>query len=206
MERFRRLARAAGGREGLALSALGALVLLLAWGGGATRAARGEEGGEPVLCGRPHPSRGESAPLDLAALERSYAALKSSVSLRLGEIGVDPERPLRKPVDLGIARCRGRNERRTHLEAELPAAFRKATLFFLRGSGEVPEAAAKSPDAEILLVSADGLRRVSELSRTLGKRVTLAPPRLVDTLGVRCTPTRVAFSEDGNDAILVEGE
>jgi hypothetical protein len=179
--------------------------LLLVGLGGAMKLARAGEGlessGPAPLCEREHGSRGESCPVDLEALERAYGALRKTVVLRLGEVAVDPERALGRPYDLGLPSCRGRGERRVPLKTPIPTVYRKSALTFVDTKGRPSD-----PDTEILLVSADNLRRVAELSRELGKRVSLAPPGLVKALGVRCAGTRVTFTEGGDEAILVEGE
>jgi hypothetical protein len=162
------------------------------------------------LCDREHPSRGESRALDLEALGRGYAELRSRLSFSLQAAPFDPEKALGKPFDLGIPACRGRAERRVSLKGSVPEAYRFSNLYFMRlgsrGSASLPEWVEKSPATEILLVSAPNMRGMAELSRALGRRVTPATPKLLEVLGIRCANTRVAFTEKGDEAILAEGD
>jgi len=199
---------------GFVTPALVAVLILLGVGSVARFSAMAEQGVEPQgpapACAAEHESRGESHLVDLGALERGYAALKGRLTLSLQGARLDPAKMLEKPYDLGVVACRGRGERRVALKEALPAAYRSSKLYFLRPGGRVsaslPERIEKGPDAEIFLVSAANMRAVADLSRTLGRRVTLAPPKLLEVLGIRCANTLVTFTEKGDEAILAEGD
>jgi hypothetical protein len=199
---------------GFALPGLAALLLLVAVGSVARSAAESNPTSpaeEPARrCGAVHDSRGESSPLDLEALARGYAALKSKLTFSLRESKFDPEKAIDQAFDLGVPACRGRSERRVPLKEPVPSNYRTSRLYFTRlGSRaptSLPEAVLQNPETEVLLVSAESLRSVAGMSRELGKRVTLASPKLLEVLGIRCANTMVTFTEKGDEAILAEGD
>lgn len=203
-------------REALGLAAPSVVVLSLILAVSAVARPSAETSGvaptdeAPRLCGMVHESRGESSPADLDGLAKAYASLKTKLTFGLEASRFDPEKVLDRPFDLGLPACRGRGSRRVALKDAIPPAYRNSKLYFMRwGSRTSPdlrEALERSPETEILVVSVPRMRDLAELSRGLGRRVTPAPAKLVQVLGLRCANTWVTFSEKGDEALLAEGD
>jgi hypothetical protein len=203
-------------REALGLAAPGVLALSLLLAVSAVARPSAETSGvtptdePPRLCGNAHVSRGESSPADLEGVAKAYALLKTQLTFSVQASRFDPEKALDCPFDLGLPACRGRGSRRVALKDAVPPSYRNSRLYFMRWGSRtppsLPEAVRQNPETEILIVSVPRMRDLAELSRALGRRVTPAPAKLAQLLGLHCANTWVSFSENGDEALLAEGD
>jgi len=123
-----------------------------------------------------HPSSGETRTISLDQVERAQRELKDRLS-----ISWNKSLNLKKdtPFDSGLPACRTAGTRR--LKTRLPRELVGRTIAF-GPSGRIPVA-----DIHV----ATSARRIFELQAD-----ALADPRLIERLGVRCSPTLVrALSE-----------
>lgn len=164
----------------------------------------------PPSCGRTHPDRGEIRAIDLEQVARSYSRIAGTLSEALERAAVEAPRALDRPYDLGLPACRARRERRIALPEPAPPSLRKRRLWFpsVDDASRVrpPDAVAGDPAAVVLVVAVPRLGELGVLARRLRRPVELAAPELVRILGVRCAGTVAEIEEDGDGAILREGD
>jgi hypothetical protein len=135
-----------------------------------------------LLCAAPrdtvcsHPDRGDSRP---AALDR-IAAAQDDLQRRMASTwDRAPRLTAEAPLDSGLPSCKSRQSRK--IRTTLPKEFVGRAVVFAPSE--------RMPGADVRV--ATSARRISEIQAD-----ALADRRLIDRLGVRCTPTRVrAISE-----------
>lgn len=201
--------------EAASLSACaGALLLLsVALRTGKSEAQEGRgTAAVPELCGARHGGRGDSHPIDLAAIERGYDEVESAVRRNLKR---RIRREIRRPAtsakpgfDSGLPSCRSRSTRRVRLARPLRGAMRGRAVWFFDGKDpdrvRMPSKILSDKDAIIFCVRLTRLEDLGRLRKRLGRKVRLAPGRLAGALGVRCAPSVVEVSEDGKEAVVHE--
>lgn len=164
----------------------------------------------PPPCSRWHPGSGESQPIDLAAVRRSYRELSRKLDGSLTRIQAEAPQLLDRPHKTGLARCVRPAVRVERLAGGGEARLAKQRFYF--GALDDPErfrlppAAESDPGALVFLLECGRWRDVGELSRRLARPVHLATEAFAKALGVRCAGSRVQVSEKGDEVEIHEGE
>lgn len=171
-------------------------------------AARAEDGNQVVVCRHAGADGRISTKVDLEDLERKYRAIEKETAKAIAK-GAKKAPPLEeKGVSAGLPRARAREERTVDLAETVPALYRGLTLYFVtaRADGELPAILPRdlAREAEVFVVEAADLEDVAKLSRTLGRRVSVATAEFARAFGVRARDARVTFTTDGRKAAILE--
>ena len=179
---------------------------------GGTQGERHRPPGEPKPdqpCGVWHRGGGETSGVDLAAVKKAYNDLADDVARSLRGIAPRGAEQMERRFDAGIPACRGTGIRTTPLSPERAARFRGKLLYFVDAptpeSVTLPTEVERDPRAEILILRTNKLKHVAELSRLVGKPVSLAGAGFARSLGVTCSNTWVKLTEKGDGLELHEG-
>ncbi len=196
--------------KGTLLPALLGVGLFLTLSGSSRGDEQGEKpkAGDPELCGEWHRGGGESSPLDLAAVKRAYGALRDRVAKSLDRSKEEAAGNLERAFDAGLPACRGESTRVESLPQAKALGLRGRVFYFVSVSDParvaLPPEVADEPLAQVLVLRARALKDLPELSRTLGRPVSLAGADLARALGVRCANTWLRVSEKGEAVELYE--
>ena len=146
--------------------------------------------------------------IDLNQLERRYRALQDGMLESLKKFARKVTPPKDKGHHSGVPPARSSRVRTVTLKALVHPRFRRHTFFFVRvprGGGRpkiLPRDLSKV--TEVFALEAESLKDVQRLSKTLGRRVTLATAELARRIGVTHHDSRVTFSRDGKTAVIGE--
>lgn len=146
--------------------------------------------------------------VDLERIERRYRTTWDDTRGALRKIRERVSQVEMKGYSAGVTRSRTSRRRTVRLKDPVPARFRRYTLFFVRvprGGGR-PRLLPRmlSVRSAVFALEADSLKDVERLSKTLGRRVTLAGRDLALALGVRAVDSRVTFGSEGKSATIEE--
>ncbi len=184
------------------LLGLGVAVLLLALS--KAQGAFGTSEGEspPPVCSAWHRGQGESHPIDLGRMKRSYEELKDRLSRSItNSMKREMGAVTLKGYDAGLPACRGSQKRSFRPDAKIPAELLGNKLWFTRIEGKnlpaLPSLVKDDPGAIMFATKVEKLEALTEASRILGRPVSLAPRELPEALGVRCGPAVVIISPKG---------
>jgi hypothetical protein len=174
--------------------------------GDQTEAAKKTEAAS--LCDQWHRGSGATSPLDLDAIKRAYADLKTRVTKSLGAAIAVPKQDLGQPYDEGLPACRGEATRTQALPPDQVSRFRGKLIYFVSvpdpGRLRLPPEIEASPSAAILILGARHLSDLPEIARRLGRPVSLGTAEFAKALGVRCANTWLRISEKGEGSELHE--
>jgi len=184
------------------LLGLGAAVLLLVLSRASGAFGTSEESGAPPVCSAWHRGQGDSHPIDLGRMNRSYEDLKARLSWTLQRsVEKEMERVSQKNYDAGLPACRRSEKRSFRPEGTMPRELLGKTLWFTPIEGRSPTALPAlikdDPGAILFATRVEKLEVLAEASKELGRSVTLAPRDLAQALGVRCGPAVVVISKNG---------
>jgi len=135
-----------------------------------------------LLCAAPrdsvcwHPDRGETRPAALDHVASAQEDLRRKMATTWDRA---PRLSAETPFESGLPSCRARQTRR--IRATLPADLVGRTILF------APADRMAAADIRV----ATSARRVTEIQAD-----ALADPRLIDRLGVRCSPTLVRATSE----------
>ena len=188
-------------RQTAVLGLAGALALLVAsrW---SSAASGGDESSAAPVCGAWHRSGGDGEAFDLERTRREYQDLKDRMSNSLrrsleSEVGVKASRG----YDSGLPGCGRNGERRVRLSREVPPELRGKMIwlssFETRKHPAIAEHVTRDPNILIFATRVDRLETLAEVSKVLGKPISLMPRGLAEALGVRCAPALVSIRADG---------
>ena len=186
--------------KGLLGLGLALLLLVLSHAHGAL--GSNEEVDVPPVCSGWHRGQGESHPIDLGRMKRSYEELKTRLSRSVaGSMKKEMEAIALKGYDAGLPACR-RSDRRSFLpEGSVPPDFLGKKLWFTEiKAGKrlvVPHDLRDDPGAIIFATRAEKLEVLADASKALSRPVSLAPREFPQALGVRCVPAVVIISQTG---------
>ncbi len=190
----------ANARNGLL--GLGASALLLA-----VSKAQGEPGTNegsiaPPVCSAWHRGQGESRPIDLERMKRGYQELKARLSRSLADsMRTELEAVSLKGYNTGLPACRRSETRSSRTDGRIPAEFLGKKLWFARFDGQrravLPDLVKDDPEVIVFALGIERLEALSELSRAIGRPVSLAPRELPLALGLRCGPALAVISKEG---------
>lgn len=156
-------------------------------------------------CGQWHRGGGETSAVDLGAVKRAYQDLAAGVRRSVDHLAVDVSKDLDRPYDSGIPACRADASRTQPLGRDQVARLRGRIFYFASAIDPdafvLPLEIEKDPRAEILILRARALKDIPEISRRLGRPVSLGSAEFAKALGVRCSNTwlKVAEKSDGLD-------
>lgn len=191
-------------RVGLRRGILGLILSLLLWGLSRVGSAFGADDppAVPPLCTAWHRGQGDSHPVDLGRMKRSYDALKGQLTRSI-DLAVKREldAPLLPRYDAGLPACGRGDKRLLRPEQPLPTELLGKKLWFGPvGAGRtvsLPGSIQSDPGAILFATRVERVESLSELSEALGRPVSLAPSGLAEALGVRCAPAVVLISPKG---------
>jgi hypothetical protein len=188
--------RAPSGLLGLGAAAL-LLMLCRAQGAFGTS----EEASAPQVCSAWHRGQGESHPIDLVRMKRSYEELKNRLSRSVaGSMRKEMEAVALKEYDAGLPACRSSEKRSFSPKGNIPPDFLGKRLWFARfESGKQPSIPAlvrDDPGAILFATRVEKFEILAEVSKALGRPVSLAPRELAQALGVHCEPAVVVISKN----------
>lgn len=156
----------------------------------------------PQLCTVWHRGQGDSHPVDLGRMKRSYGELKGQLA-RSVDLAVKRElnAPSLPRYDAGLPACGRGDKRLLRPERPLPAELLGKKLWFGPVGADrtisLPSSIRSDPEAVLLATRVEKVESLSELSRALGRPVSLAPSGLTEALGVRCVSAVVLISPKG---------
>lgn len=161
-----------------------------------------QEAEAPPVCSTWHRGQGESHPIDLGRLKRSYEDLKARLSrslitsLQEELLVVAP-----KGYDAGLPACRRRDVWRFRPNVQLPSELLGKKLWFTEikvgTRPTLPDLVRSDPGAIVFALKTDTLEALADASKALGRSVSLASKDLASALGVRCGPALVSISNEG---------
>lgn len=159
-------------------------------------------------CGEWHRGSGLTSPLDTRLIRRAYRDLAQRVATSLDQSREQAAQELEKAYDAGLPSCKGEAVRTEPIPAAKGSRIARRTFYFLSASDparlELPRELGGAPEAEILIVRARHLSDLPEITRRLGRPVSLGTADFAKTLGVRCANTWVKVSEKGDAVELHE--
>jgi hypothetical protein len=161
-----------------------------------------EEASAPPVCSAWHRGQGESHRIDLVKMKRSYEELKNRLSRSVaGSMRKEMEAVALKGYDSGLPACRSTEKRSFSPKSNIPPDFLGKRLWFARfESGKqpaIPDLVKDDPGAIVFATRVEKFEILAEVSKTLGRPVSLAPRELPQALGVRCAPAVVSISKNG---------
>lgn len=161
-----------------------------------------------ALCGAWHRGSGESVPLDLGRVKRAYSDLRARLAQSLDARDREPAAQADRPYDAGLPACRSEEDRTLPLDPEKGRQVRGRTFYFLAvtdpARAQLPLEVEKDPAVQVLVVRARSLANLPEITRRLGRSVSLGSADFAKALGVRCSNTVVKISEKGDAIVLHE--
>ena len=164
----------------------------------------------PAPCGRWHRGGGDSQPIDLDAVRRSYRELASKLDSSLAKVQAEAPKLLDRPHRTGLAKCVRPAVRIEKLAGGGDGRLAQQRFYFgALGDPErfrLPAPIESDPGALVFLLECARLRDVGDLSRRLGRPVHLATEVFAKALGVGCAGSRVQVSEKGDEVEIHEGE
>lgn len=179
-----------------------AAVLLLGLSKAQEAFGTSQEAEAPPVCSIWHRGQGESHPIDLGRLKRSYEDLRArlsrslTTSLRKELLVVAP-----KGYDAGLPACRRKDVRRLRPNGQLPGELLGKKLWFtdiMDGTRlTLPDLVRSDPGAIVFALKTDTFEGLADASKALGRSVSLASKDLAAALGVRCGPALVSISNEG---------
>jgi hypothetical protein len=184
------------------LLGLMAAVLLLGLSKAQGAFGTSQESEAPAVCSAWHRGQGESHPIDLGRMKRSYEDLKArlsrslTTSLQKELLAVAP-----KGYDAGLPACRRRDVRRFRPSRQMPGELLGKTLWFTEikvgTRPTLPDLVRSDPGAVVFALKTDTFEALADASKALGRSVSLASKDLAAALGVRCGPALVSISNEG---------
>lgn len=185
-----------------AVLGLGLAVLLLALSKAHGALGTNEEASAPPVCSAWHRGQGESHPVDLGRMKRSYEDRKTRLSrLVAGSMKKEMEAIALKGYDAELPACRRSDRRSFRPEGKIPPEMLGKKLWFTQVEAgkqlETPDAVRDDPGAIVFATRAKTFELLAEASKALGRPVSLAPRELPQALGVRCVPAVVVISQKG---------
>lgn len=156
----------------------------------------------PLVCSAWHRGQGDSHPVDLGRMKRSYEDLKARLSRSVaGSMKKEMETISLKRYDASLPACRRSDRRSFRPEGKLPPELLGKKLWFTEvKAGKhlvAPEVVRDDPGAIVFATRTEKFEDLAEASRSIGRPVSLAPRELHQALGVRCGPAVVVISKSG---------
>jgi len=182
--------------------------LLGAWAFGAS----GQPSPAFRVCRHPGADGGESRPVDLGRVGQEQARLIGAFRqrLRAPELSGPSALPERSNSAFasGVLGCLRPEKRGITLSEPLPPKLRGRRLFFLgvpsAGTGETPSIGPLEGRDLVFAVGRPNPESLAALGRRMLRDVTWASPALAARLKIRCVPSRVEVSPDGQTLLIEE--